>query len=85
MGDFEKTFPASACRKKKIACSTNEIEKKILAHAVRKKKKCCKAISSFRELYKIPAKLQPLSSLAPLNSGFSDAAELLLHIYEIYY
>ena len=27
MGDFEKKFPASACRKKKIACSTNVIEK----------------------------------------------------------
>ena len=26
MGDFEKKFPASACRKKKIACSTNVIE-----------------------------------------------------------
>ena len=26
VGDFAKTFPASACRKKKIACSTNVIE-----------------------------------------------------------
>ena len=26
MGDFEKKFPASACQKKKIACSTNVIE-----------------------------------------------------------
>ena len=26
MGDFEKKFPASACPKKKIACSTNVIE-----------------------------------------------------------
>ena len=26
MGDFEKKIPASACRKKKIACSTNVIE-----------------------------------------------------------
>ena len=26
MGDFEKKFPASACRKKKIACSTNVTE-----------------------------------------------------------
>ena len=25
-GDFEKKIPASACRKKKIACSTNVIE-----------------------------------------------------------
>ena len=26
LGDFEKKFPASACRKEKIACSTNVIE-----------------------------------------------------------
>ena len=26
VGDFEKKFPASTCRKKKIACSTNVIE-----------------------------------------------------------
>ena len=26
VGDFEKKFPASACRKKIIACSTNVIE-----------------------------------------------------------
>ena len=26
MGDFEKKFAASACQKKKIACSTNVIE-----------------------------------------------------------
>ena len=38
VGDFEKNFPASACRKKKIACSTNVIEKNSCA-AVRKKKK----------------------------------------------
>ena len=44
-GDFEKTFPASACRKKKIASSTNVIEslwekkgKKYPAHQIAKKK-----------------------------------------------
>ena len=26
VGDFAKTFPASACRKENIACSTNVIE-----------------------------------------------------------
>ena len=45
MGDFEKKFSAIACRKKKIACSTNVIEKNSCT-AVRKKK-CCKAILSF--------------------------------------
>ena len=46
MGDFEKKFPASACRKKKIACSTNVIEslrekkgkKNILPTRLREKK-----------------------------------------------
>ena len=47
MGDFEKKFPASACQKKKIACSTNVIEslwekkgKKYLAHQIARKKNC---------------------------------------------
>ena len=46
MGDFEKKFPASACRKKRIACSTNVIEKnsctavkKYPTHQVARKKK----------------------------------------------
>ena len=45
MGDFEKKFPASAYRKKKIACSTNVIEslwekkgKKYPAHHIARKK-----------------------------------------------
>jgi len=38
VGDFEKKFPASACRKKKIACSTNVIEIKFL-HCCKKEKK----------------------------------------------
>ena len=46
VGDFEKKFPASACRKKAIACSTNVIEslwekreKKYPAHQIARKKK----------------------------------------------
>ena len=45
VGDFEKKFPASACRKKKIACSTNVIKslwekkgKKYPAHHIARKK-----------------------------------------------
>jgi len=45
VSDFEKKFPASACRKKKIECSTNVIErlwekkgKKYLAHQIAGKK-----------------------------------------------
>ena len=44
-GDFEKTFPASACWKKTIACSTNVIEslrgkkgKTYPAHQIARKK-----------------------------------------------
>ena len=43
-GDFDKNFPAGACRKKKIACSTNVIEslwekkgKKYLVHQIARK------------------------------------------------
>ena len=36
--DFEKKIPASACRKKKIACSTNVIENNILPTRLLEKK-----------------------------------------------
>ena len=46
VGDFEKKFPASACRMEKIGCSTNVIEslwgkkgKKYPAHQIARKKK----------------------------------------------
>ena len=46
VGDFEKKFTASSCRKKKIACSTNVTEslwekkgKKYPAHQITRKKK----------------------------------------------
>ena len=52
VGDFEKKFPASACRKKKIACSTNVIEKnsctavkKYPTHQVARKKKILQTIN----------------------------------------
>ena len=48
--------------------------------AVRKKNK---AISSFSELYKIPAKLWPFFPCSLLNCGFGDAAKLLLHISNV--
>ena len=37
MGDFEKKIPASACWKKKTACSTNDIEKNSCTAASKKK------------------------------------------------
>ena len=42
VGDFEKKFPASACWKKKIACSTNVIEKKFLPSCKKEKKSVAK-------------------------------------------
>jgi len=59
VGDFEKKFPASACWKKKIACSTNEIEKNYCTTASKKKKMLQSYFIILEGLYKIPAKLQP--------------------------
>jgi len=57
--DFEKKFPASPCRKKKIACSTNEIDKKLL-HCCKQEKKMLQSYFVIPGgLYKILAKLQP--------------------------
>ena len=57
--DFEKQFRASPCRKKKIACSTNEIEKKFLHCCKQEKKMLLSYFIIPGRLYKIPAKLQP--------------------------
>ena len=59
MGDFEKKIPASACWKKKITCSTNEIEKKIIALLQARKKMLQSYFIIPGGHYKIPAKLQP--------------------------
>ena len=80
VGDFEKKFPASACRKKKIACSTNVIEKKFL--------RCCKKEKKMLQSYFIIPGVFKKSQqncnhsfpLLTLNSGFDDAAKLLLHM-----
>ena len=63
MGDFEKKNPASACRKKKIACSTNVIEKNSCT-AVRKKKNVAKLFHHSGGLYKTHS-----LPFLPLNSG----------------
>ena len=78
VGDFEKKFPASARRKKKIACSTNVIEKKLL--------RCCrkKMLQSYFIIPGVFKKSQQNCNhsfpLLTLNSGFDDAAKLLLHM-----
>ena len=77
MGDFEKKFPPSACRKKKIACSTNVIEKNYCT-AVRKKKNVVKLFHhSGGGFTKSEQNCNHSFPLLPLNSGFGDAAELL--------
>jgi len=58
VGDCEKKIPASACWKKKIACSTNEIEKKFL-HCFQQENMLQSYFIIPEGLYKIPAKLQP--------------------------
>ena len=57
MGDFEKKIPASACWKKKIACSTNEIEKKSCTGTSKKKKMLQSYFIIPGRLNKIPEKL----------------------------
>ena len=69
MGDFEKKFPASACRKKKIACSTNVIEKNSCT-AVRKKKNVAKLFHHSGGLYKSQQNCNHSLPLLCLTSGF---------------
>jgi len=81
-GDFEKQIPASVCRKKRIACSTNGI-KKFLECCKKRKKMLQSYFIIQRAFNKIPAKLQPVFPCSLLNSGFGNAAELLLHISNV--
>ena len=64
MGDFEKKIPARLVGRKKLHAAQNVIEKNSCA-AVRKKKNVAKLFHHSGGLYKITAKLQPFSSLAP--------------------
>jgi len=63
MGDFEKKFPARACWKKKIACSTNEIEKKFL-HCCKQEKNVAKLFHHSREALQNPSKNATISEPA---------------------
>ena len=80
-GWFWKKNSSKGLPEEKSASSKNGIKKKFL-HCCKpcKKEKCYQVISSFRKLYKTPAKLQPFFPCSLLNSGFGDAVELLLHI-----
>ena len=78
MDDFEKKFPASPCRKKKIACSTNEIEK-ILALLQARKKNVAKLFHHSRGTLQNPSKTATILPLLPLNSGVGYASECAMH------
>ena len=79
MDDFEKKFPASLCRKEKIACSTNEIEKKILALLQARKKNVAKLFHHSRGALQNPSKTATILPLLPLNSGVGYASECVMH------
>ena len=80
VGDFEKKFLRALVGRKKIACSTNVIEKSSGA-AVRKKKKMLQSHFIIpRGFTKSQQNCNHSLPLLPLNSGFDDAAKLLLHM-----
>ena len=82
MDDFQKKVPASPCQKKKIACSTNEIEIKFLHCCKQEKKMLQSYFISPGGLYKNnPSKTATLTilPLLPLNSGVGYASECAMH------
>ena len=77
---LKKKFLQALVGRKKIACSTNVIEKSSGA-AVRKKKKMLQSHFIIpRGFTKSQQNCNHSLPLLPLNSGFDDAAKLLLHM-----
>ena len=79
MDDFEKKFPASPCRKKKIARSTSDIEKKFLHCSKQEKKNVAKLFHHSRGTLQNPSKTATILPLLPLNSGVGYASECAMH------
>ena len=79
MGDFEKKISCKRLSEEKIAWRANVIEKNSCT-AVRKKKNVAKLFHHSGGLYKSQQNCNHSLPLLPLNSGFGDAAELLLHM-----
>ena len=79
MDDFEKKFPASPCQKKKIACSTNEIEIKFLHCCKQEKKNVAKLFHHSRGTLQNPSKTATILPLLSLNSGIGYASECAMH------
>ena len=77
---FKKNFLQALVGGKTIACSANVIEKKSCA-AVRKKKKMLQSYFIIPAVFKKSQQNCKHSlPLLTLNSGFDDAAKLLLHM-----
>ena len=72
----------SACRKKKNCMLHKWNKKKNFLHCCKKGKKCYQVISSFRELYKISAKLQAYFPCSLLRKAEEKLLELLFIIDE---
>ena len=78
MDDFEKKFQ-SVCQKKKIACSTNEIEIKFLHCCKQEKKNVANLFHHSRGTLQNPSKTATILPLLPLNSGIGYASECAMH------
>ena len=77
MGDFEKKFPASACWKKKIACSTNDIEKKFLH--------CCKQEKKMLQSYFIGALQNPSKTATIQWLIFDETPFLHQDLFKVFF
>ena len=80
MGDFEKKFPASACRRKKN-CTQRKCNRKKILRCCKKEKKMLQSYFIIPAVFKKSQQnCKPSLPLLTLNSGFDDAAKLLLHM-----
>ena len=77
MGDFEKKFPASACWKKQIACSINDIEKKFLH--------CCKQGKKMLQSYFIGALQNPSKTATIQRLIFDETPFLHQDLFKVFF
>ena len=81
---LKKNFLQALIGRKKIACRTNVMEKNSCT-AVRKKNNVAMLFHHSGGLYKSQQNSNHSIHLLPLNSGFGDAAEVLLRICAMHY
>ena len=74
----KKNFLQALVGRKKIACSTNEIEKNSCT-ATSKKKNVAKLFHHSRGTLQNPSKTATILPLLPLNSGVGYASECAMH------